>query len=169
MNFNDKLRRLWRHLTSTSARGHAAFPTASLRAIEAAIAAGEALHNAEVQLIVEARLPPGQAWDGVSARERAAELFSHYRLWDTQDNCGILVYINLAERKVEVIADRGVAPLLSQQEWAALCGNMTAGFARGAYEASVLAALAELHALLQARYPRRGPARNELGNQPVVL
>ena len=102
-------------------------------------------------------------------RERAADLFAHYRLWDTEDNCGILVYIDLADRKVEIIADRGVAPVLSQDEWRALCGNMTAGFARGAYEASALAAVTELNSLLHARYPRRGPARNELGNQPVVL
>lgn len=169
MNFDDKLRRLWRHLNSTSAKGRAAFPPEALRVIERTIAEGEAVHNAEVQMIVEARLPPSQAWDGVTARARAAELFSHYRLWDTQDNCGILVYVNLAERRVEIIADRGVAPLLSQQEWDAVCSGMTAGFARGVYADSVLAALAELHATLQARFPRRGPSRNELGNRPVVL
>ncbi|TFW08985.1 TPM domain-containing protein, partial [Oxalobacteraceae bacterium OM1] len=122
-----------------------------------------------VQLIVEPALDAQCVLNGVSPRDRARELFAHYRVWDTEENCGVLVYINLADRQVEIVADRGVGKAVAATEWQAICKTMTQGFAGGDFHASVLAALTQLNALLARLYPDDGSARNELSDTPVVL
>ena len=163
------LTRLLAHLRTTSAAGHRAFPPATLKAIEQSIAAGETRHRAEVRLIVEPALGAQAVWAGISARERARELFAHYRVWDTEENCGVLVYINLADRKVEIVADRGVGKAVAAREWQTVCRTLTQGFAQGAFHDSVIAALAQLNALLERHYPDDGSAVNQLSNKPIVL
>ncbi|QDZ28686.1 TPM domain-containing protein [Noviherbaspirillum sp. UKPF54] len=163
------LSRLWKHLTATSATGRRAFPPATLKAIEQAIADGETRHRAEVRMIVEPALGLQAVLQHMSARERARELFAHYRVWDTEENCGVLVYVNLADHKVEIVADRGAGRAISNAEWQAVCHTMTHGFARGAFHDSVLAALDQLNRLLQERYPGDGSRANELADRPVVL
>lgn len=161
--------RLIRHLSTTNATGRRAFPSATLKAIEDAIAEGETRHRAEVRVVIEPALDMQTVWSGVSARERARELFAHYGVWDTEENCGVLVYINLADHQVEIVADRGVGRLVAAKDWHAVCRTMTQGFARGAYHESVIAALSELNALLQQYYPDDGSKRNQLSNKPVLL
>ncbi len=164
-----RARRWLRHALTTRGAGRRAFPPAALQTIEAAIAAGEARYEAEVALIVEARLPLSSVAAGIHARGRAADLFSHYRLWDTESNCAILIYINLADHKVEIVADRGVARLLTKDEWHAICQTMTDGFRHGAYAVSVLAALSQMGDLLHERAPRTTAGSNELPNQSIIL
>jgi uncharacterized membrane protein len=161
--------RLVRHLRFTSLDGRRAFPPATLKAIEAAIMQGEAMHRAEVRMIVESSLRIAAVWDGVSSRDRARELFAHYGVWDTEENCGVLVYVNLADHKVEIVADRGLGKAIAAKEWQAICRTMTEGFARGAYHDSSLAALQQLNTLLQQRFPDDGSRHNQLSNRPVVL
>ncbi|HJV53207.1 MAG TPA: TPM domain-containing protein [Noviherbaspirillum sp.] len=163
------LSRLWKHLTTTSVAGRRAFPAATLKAIEQAIADGETRHRAEVRMIVEPALGMQAVLQRMSSRERARELFAHYRIWDTEENCGVLVYVNLADHKVEIVADRGVGRAISAAEWQAVCSTMTQGFARGAYHDSAIAALGQLNRLLQERYPADGARGNELSDRPVVL
>ena len=164
------LARAFRHLTTTRAAGKRLFPAATLNAIRDAIAAGEVLHRAEVRVIVEAALDCEALFKGMSARDRASELFTLYRIWDTEENCGVLIYINLADRRVEIIADRGLAKCVSADDWQAICATMTSGFARDAYHDSVLAGLLQLNALLAAHFPEnRGPYADQLPDQPVML
>ncbi len=163
------LKRMIRHLATTTAAGRRAFPAATLQAIQAAIAEGETRHRAEVRLIVEPALSMQAALNGTSARERALELFAHYRIWDTEENCGVLVYINLADHKVEIVADRAIGRLISAREWQAICRTMTRGFAHGAFHDSVLAALDQMHALLQTHFPDDGSRSNQLSDRPIVL
>ncbi len=163
------LPRMRRHLLTGKAAGRRAFPPATLAAIQATIAAGEARHRAEIRVIIETALPTAAVLRGMPARDRARELFSDYQIWDTEENCGVLVYINLADHKVEIVADRTVARLLEQDEWQALCRTMTAGFARGEYHASTLAALEQLNALLAERFPAAGARGNQLPDRPIVL
>lgn len=161
--------RMVAHLTSTKAASRRAFPAATLKAIQDTIAAGEALHRAEIRVIIEPALRTADVLRGIGARARARELFSTYQIWDTEENCGILLYVNLADHKVEIIADRTAARLLSAAEWQAICTTMTGGFARGQFHDSALAALQQLNQMLQQRFPNSGTHRNQLSDQPIVL
>ncbi|OWY28777.1 TPM domain-containing protein [Herbaspirillum robiniae] len=164
------LGRLLHHLAMTHGAARRAFPSATLKAIQAGIAAGEKMHRAQVRVIVEASLSLGAIWRRESARQRAHELFSRYRIWDTEENCGVLVYLNLADHKVEIVADRGVSRLVTRRQWQDVCGVMTAGYARGAYHDSTLQALGQLNALLAGVMPNDGASdRNELSDKPLVL
>jgi uncharacterized membrane protein len=163
------LSRLLKHLTTTAADGRRAFPESTLKAIEAAITEGETRHRAEVRVAIEPALPMQAVFLGTSPRERARELFSDYRVWDTEENCGVLVYLNLADHQVEIVADRGVGRAVSADEWDAVCRTMTQAFASGAYHEGVLAALGRINALLQQHYPDDGSTRNQLPNWPVML
>ena len=161
--------RLWRHLSTTKRAARLAFPHASLQAIQAAIAAGETTHRAQVRVIIEAALHPGFVMQGGSARRRAVELFAHYHIWDTEENCGLLLYINLADHKVEIVADRGVNRVVAKHEWQAVCSTVTSGFSVSAYHDSVLTALAQLNLLLTTHYPQNGQQDNQLSDKPIML
>jgi len=168
----NKLTRLYRHLTTTSATGRTLFPEATLQAIEAAIAEGERQHRAEVHMIVEPALPLGAVWSGDTARDRARELFSEYRIWDTEENCGVLVYVNIADHQVEVVADRGVGRTVSLAEWQGVCDTMTRGFAGGEHHTGALEALRELNALLAKYFPDHPgaePGENQLPDRPLMI
>jgi uncharacterized membrane protein len=162
-------KRLWRHISTTKHTAHKLFPAASLQAIQTAIAAGEVTHRAEVRVIIEAALPIGFVLQGGTARRRAVELFTHYRVWDTEENCGLLLYINLADHKVEIVADRGVDHAVGKKDWQAVCQTVTTGFGAGAYHDSVPAALAQLNLLLTRHYPQIGEQHNQLSDKPVML
>ena len=169
LSFGQRCGRALKHLRGTPATVRQAFPAAALKAIEAAIADGEAIHRAEVRLIVEAALTPGMAYQGVTNRERARELFAQYGVWDTEDNCGVLIYINLAEHQVDIVADRHVGRRITPEQWQAICRTMTAGFAQGNYHDSTVQALGELNSLLQHHFPATGERSNQLPNEPILL
>lgn len=166
----NRLTRAFRHLTTTKATGKRLFPPATLHAIRNTIAAGEARHRVEVRVIVEAALDGEALFKRMSARERASELFTLYRIWDTEENCGVLIYINLADRRVEIIADRGLAKFISAEDWQGICATMTSGFAQDAYHDSVIAGLTQLNALLAEHFPENRSAHSDqLPDQPVLL
>ncbi len=165
----NKFSRALRHLTSTRFSGRKAFPCEALRAIQQTIEAGEAVHRAEIRLIVEAALSFSDIVAGISARNRAHELFSQYRIWDTEENCGILIYIDLADHQVEIVADRGIARLISEQQWQSVCRTMTEGFARSDYRDGVIAGLHHLNDLLQACLPEGESQPDQLSNRPILL
>ncbi|RJG05303.1 TPM domain-containing protein [Noviherbaspirillum cavernae] len=161
--------RLWKHLCTTQAAGRRMFPERTLHAIETAIVEGETRHRAEVRMIVEPFLSVQAVLNGVTPRERARVLFSDYRVWDTEENCGVLVYVNLADHKVEIVADRGVGRIIAAHDWQAICRTMTEGFAHGDSHGSVIAALRQLNALLQQHYPDDGSRHNQLPDKPLML
>lgn len=165
----NKFSRALRHLSTTRYSGKKAFPCATLTAIQQAIADGESLHRAEIRLIVEPSLELSAILAGVSSRQRAHELFSQYRIWDTEENAGILIYIELADHQVEIVADRGIAGLIPKHHWQAVCKTMTEGFAQGKYHDSVLAGLHQLNALLQEHFPEQETQANQLSNKPILL
>jgi uncharacterized membrane protein len=165
------LPRMHKHLITGKSAGRRAFPPATLAAIQNAIAEGEQQHRAEIRVVIEPALAAAAVLRGVPARERAKELFSHYQIWDTEENCGILVYVNIADHKVEIVADRTVARLLSAKEWQSVCATMTRGFAHGEFHHSALTALRQLNGLLQERFPNKddGAQANQLPDRPIVL
>lgn len=169
MDEPSRLRRALRHLFSTRNEAERAFPSDALAAITEAITAGEQTHRGEVRLIVEKGLPLSLAWAGVTNRQRAIALFADYGIWDTEDNCGVLIYVNLADRKVDIIADRGIDRRIAPATWQAVCDTMTRGFARGEFRAATLGAIAQVNQLLRSHFPSGGARPNELPDQPVML
>lgn len=166
----NKFSRAIRHLTTTRFTGKKAFPCATLAEIQKTIAAGEKTHRAEIRLIVEHSLELSAVLAGVSSRQRAHELFSHYRIWDTEENSGILIYIELADHQVEIVADRGISKLIPNHHWHAVCKTMTQGFAKGEYHDSTIAGLQQLNALLHEYFPEGEiPQENQLSNKPIRL
>jgi len=163
------LGRIWRHLATTTAVAKRAFPDATLDAITAAVMTGEQTHRGEVRLVVEKSLPFAAAWDGITNRQRALAMFAECGVWDTEDNCGVLIYVNLAERKVDIVADRGIDRRIDAATWQAVCDTMTAGFAQGNFHDSTLAAIAQVNALLQMHFPANGSRPNELPDRPAML
>ena len=169
LSFGQRCGRAIKHWRSTPATARRAFPQGTLKAIEAAITDGEQLHHAEIRFIVEAGLTPSMAYQGVSNRQRARELFAQYGVWDTEDNVGVLIYINLAEHQVDIVADRHVGRRITPDEWQGVCRTMTAGFCTGNFHDSTLQALQQLNKLLQSHFPATGAARNDLPNDAIVL
>lgn len=163
------LSRLCKHLMTTKAKARRIFPANTLTAIEQVIAAGERQHRAEVRVIVEPSLEWSDIASRLTPRQRAIELFALHRIWDTEENCGVLLYINLADHKVEIVTDRAISRLIGKQEWHAVCQTITHGFAQRHYHDSVVAALAQMNTLLAQHFPDKGTGPNQLSNAPVFL
>jgi uncharacterized membrane protein len=161
--------RLLKHFFTTNATGRRTFPHTTLEAVQKAIAEGEKRHQGEIRLIVEPAMPLPDILNGISSRERARHLFSVYRIWDTEANTGILLYINLADHKVEIVADRMANRALTHEEWKSVCLTLVQGFRQNAFHDSTLAALRQLNDLLAAKLPAQDINRNELSNRPVIL
>lgn len=165
----DKMRRAWRHWKSSAAEARRAFPDATLDAIAEAIDQGERTHRGEVRLIIEKALPLEAAWAGVTNRQRAVNLFADYGVWDTEDNCGVLIYVNLAEHKIDIVADRGIDRKIDAATWQAVCRTMTEGFRQGRFHDATLAAIGQVNELLRQHFPSGGDRPNELPDRPVML
>ena len=163
------LARIFRHLFMPPWRVRMAFPARALRAIEAAIREAESTHAGEIRFAVESALPLFPLLRGQSARHRALEVFSHLRVWDTEYNNGVLIYLLLADRDLEIVADRGVHARVGSEGWEKICREVEDRFREGKFETGVLHGIRAVSAHLVEHYPKRGKDRNELDNRPVVL
>ncbi len=161
--------RYLRHLFMPPRAWKRAFPQATLDAIEAAIRESETSHGGEIRFVVENSLPAILAWRGASGRERAVEVFSNLRVWDTEHNSGVLIYLLLADRDIEIVADRGIAERVGQGDWDAVAQTMEAAFRQGDFEHGALAGIARVSALLAANFPPSGHNPDELANRPLIL
>lgn len=161
--------RLLRHLFAPSARG--IFPEDSLQRITAAVAEGEGRHRGEICFAVEPALPARQVLRGMQARDRAHEVFSRMRVWDTQANNGVLVYLLLADHRIEIVADRGLAGLVSEEQWRGVCLLMEERLRAGEPETAAIGGVAAVSGLIAEHFPRVAgdPDRNELPDLPQVL
>lgn len=163
------LRRWWQNLTTPRLALRRRFPPDALAAIDAAIGTSERGHRAEVRCAIEAALPATEVLRGTTAAERAAAVFVDLRIWDTAGNNGVLLYVLLAERRLEIVADRGFASLVSADEWAAICRAMEARLLAGDYPGGVLEGLNRISALACRHFPAAGDDRNELPDGTVLL
>jgi uncharacterized membrane protein len=147
-----------------------AFPAPVLDAVEAAIGESEKSHRGELRFAVEASLDLLPVARGLAPRERALEVFSALRVWDTEENSGVLVYVQLVDHAIEIVADRGIAARVPQQKWDAICRRMEDAFRERRYRDGSLAAIREITALLAEHVPAGAAANpDELPNRPVVL
>jgi uncharacterized membrane protein len=169
MAFSKPLR-LGRHFVTDHHSARRRFSPHALQRIQDAIAAGERLHAGQIRFVVEGSLPLTQIMHGLKPRERALELFGRLGVWDTEHNSGVLVYVLLADKDVEIVADRGINRKIPQETWQVICRAMESAFRDGRFEDGAITGIDAISELLTQHFPRdssSGP--NELPDQPVVL
>ncbi len=164
-----KAKRFLRHLVMDRWVARAAFPPPTMAAIEASIGREETRHDGEIRFAVEAALPFGALVRGASARDRGIELFSGLRVWDTEQNAGVLIYVLLADRQVEIVADRGVHARVGTTAWESICGAMQRAFAERRFEAGAIIGVCAVSDLLATHFPPRAANPDELPNRPVIV
>lgn len=168
---SSTLLRTLKHLFTLPGAVERAFPAATLTRITEEIAASEGRHTGETRFAVEGALPWSYLWKNLPARSRALMVFSKLRVWDTEANNGVLIYVLLADRSVDIVADRGIATRVTQQQWNAVCGAMREKFHAGDFGAGAIAGVQGVGALLAEHFAvnaeRDNP--NELSNAPTVL
>lgn len=183
MNLMETLRRLWRHAWLDASDVQRVLPPDAMQRLGAAVTASERLHRGQIRLCIEATLPRSylwrHVWSGVPlrvvVRQRAVMLFGKLRVWDTERNNGVLIYLLLAERTIEIVADRGIDAGVDRAGWQAIVDTMGEAFRAGRFEEGLGRALTEVSALLQQLDPADGsdarpvPAANELPDAPVLM
>jgi uncharacterized membrane protein len=163
------LKRFFRHVWMSPVILRRQFPAATLAAIEQAVADGEKSHRGQVRFVVEAELATGQLWAGTTARQRAVEVFSMLRVWDTEENNGVIVYVLLADRKVEIVADRGIHRKVGDERWRAICKEIELRYRKGDFLAGSVIGIDKISAELAHGFPAHGGVKNEQPDKPVLL
>ncbi len=164
-----KLKRILMHWRLSPWQVRRRFNRATLAAIKQAIAASEHQHRGELRFVIEGHLSLLQLLRGLTARARAGQLFDQLRIGNTAERSGILIYVLLAERKVEIVADTGIAAKVDQTTWDALCARMTGLFGAGRYLEGALAGVEGATRLLCAHFAAGADNPNELDDAPLVL
>jgi uncharacterized membrane protein len=161
--------RLMRHLFATRAGARRRFTDAVLAEIETAIRDVESRHSGEIRFVIEPALEPLDILRGLTPRERGAQLFGHLGVWDTQNNNGVLIYVLLADRDVEILADRGIAERVPQADWEQVCHEIEEHYRAGRFGQGSVAGIQHVGRLLARDFPGSGGDADELPNQPVLL
>ncbi|CAF0688827.1 TPM domain-containing protein [Candidatus Methylacidithermus pantelleriae] len=165
-----KLRRLLRHLWHSPRALRRTFPPSALRAIEEAVREVESRFSGQLRVVIEGALDLHHLWRNVSPRNRALELFSSLRMWDTEHNNGVLFYVLVSDRSIELVADRGISGRVAPEEWERICNLVAKEYARGNFAEGTLAGIRALGNLLALYFPRgERVSPNELEDRPVVL
>jgi uncharacterized membrane protein len=163
------IKRITRHLLQHHWRAKQVFPKGVLDRIEQAIKRGEAGHSGQIRFVLEGALDGASLFRNQPARERAIDVFSHLRIWDTAHNNGVLIYLLLADRDVEIVADRGIDAKVDAKRWEQICRAMEAEFGSGQFERGVIGGIEAVSQELARHFPPSGPHRNELPDAPVVM
>ena len=163
------LARCFRHLNTTRWTLLRRFPPATLEAIESLIGESETRHRGEIRFAIEGSLDAWSALKGVGSRARAVQVFGDLGVWDTEENSGVLIYVLLADRRVEILADRGYTPRVAANVWDEVCQQMEKDFSEKRFEAGALDGVRAVGAILTRCFPSEGRNPNELPDSPVVL
>lgn len=161
--------RICRHLIEYRWRERRIFTPKVLARIEAAIKAGEATHSGQIRFVVEGALDGAPLFRNQSARERALDIFSKLRIWDTEHNNGVLIYLLLADRDIEIVADRGINGKVGTEGWEKVCAVLEKEFRAGLFEYGVVRGIQEVSKVLAQHFPKQAGGSNELPDAPVVL
>ena len=162
-------KRAIRHLLTDHWSVRRAFPPAAMRAIRDRIGEQEERHGGELRFAVEASLPFLHLWRGQDARSRAVELFGQLRVWDTEHNSGVLIYVQLADRQVEILADRGIHKKVGDETWRRICAGMEQAFRAGKFQDGAVAGVRAVGEVLATHFPARTENPDELPDAPVLL
>ncbi|MES2402060.1 MAG: TPM domain-containing protein [Pseudomonadota bacterium] len=173
----NKAQRMLKHLWLDTSDARRAIPPDMLQRLTKRTAASESRHSGQIRICVEASLPMSYLWRlgrttsmTQLVRQRAVMLFGKLRVWDTEHNNGVLIYLQLAERAIEIVADRGLNRHVTPDEWKAMTARMGAAFAGGRFEDGLTQALEEVSAVLVASFPAMAGAKatDELPDEPVL-
>ena len=164
------LARYCRHLFQTRWGLRRRFPPSLLSRVEGAVQAAERHHAGEIRIALEGDLDLYDLLTGKTPRQRAVEVFAQLGVWDTAHNNGVLIYVLLADRDVEIVSDRGFNGRVQPAEWEAVCRAMESEFARGRWEPGLLAGIEAVSRLMVTHFPAQGGSdRNELPDRPRLL
>lgn len=182
MKRRNPIIRFFKHLVSNTWQVHQHFSSLALKNIEQAIKASETTHLGEIRFVVEAGLHPIEILYKKSPKSRALEIFARFNVWDTQHNTGVLIYLLLADRDVEIVADRGINQRVGADAWEIICHAMELQFRQGQFEAGVLQGIDDISVYLQKFYPintlknqhidakKNGTKKsNEISDKPIIL
>ena len=146
------------------------FDRAACLAIERAVGEVEGRHAGEIRVAIETALDLPDLYFGVTAQRRSLAVFGLLGVWDTAANNGVLIYVLMADRKVEIVADRGIAAKVDENEWRDVCELMRTRFADGDYEGGAIAGVEAINAILVRHFPANGQRNpDELPDRPVLL
>jgi uncharacterized membrane protein len=171
MTLWTSLTRTLKHLWLDADDTRRAIPPDMLERLQRRVAASEQRHSGEIRICVEAGLPLSYLWRGAPARERAVTMFGKLRVWDTEDNNGVLIYLLLADHAIEIVADRGLARHVDPGQWQAMVAHMAEAFREHRYEDGLTQALEEASALLMTHFAVADAGKanpNELPDSPVL-
>ncbi|MDO9314517.1 MAG: TPM domain-containing protein [Burkholderiaceae bacterium] len=171
MNDVNRLIRILKHRWLDEADARRALGADGLRRLEQRVAASERAHTGELRVCIEAGLPLSYLWRSATARERAISMFSKLRVWDTENNNGVLIYLLLAEHRIEIVADRGITQRVPTTTWQQISDAMVEAFQARDYEHGLLDAVDRVGALLAQNFPVDDPAivnPNELPDRPDI-
>jgi uncharacterized membrane protein len=163
------LKRFWRHVLMNPMTARRCFSPATLDRIARETTEQEKRHRGELRFIVEAELSTGHLWRDTGSRDRARELFAQYGVWNTEENTGVLIYVLLADHRVEVVADRGITARVPEITWQSVCRAMEAHFREGRFEEGAVAGIRAVSDELARHFPAQGDNPNELPDQPVMI
>ena len=167
-----RCRRLLRHLWLDTHSVRRLLPKHSLDRLADQVWQSEARHRGELRICVEASLPPLAVWRGLSAHQRAIDLFGQLRVWDTEHNNGVLIYLLVADRRIEILTDRGLTQLIPEATWQATVAHLGTLLQQGQFEPGLTDAIAQVGQVLAAHYPMppgQGRKANELPDAVVVI
>jgi uncharacterized membrane protein len=163
------LKRVWRHILMSAIQVKRCFPEAVLNGIQSAVQQSETTHSGEIRFVVEGELTWAQLLRDMTPRARALEVFSGLRVWDTERNNGVLIYVLLADRVVEIVADRGIHRHAGEEVWRDICKLMQTEFRAGRFEDGGVKGVTAISALLRKHVPAEGENSNELPDKPLLI
>jgi uncharacterized membrane protein len=161
--------RFFKHIFSSGFKTHLLFPRKSLGRITEAVVNSEKKHRGEIRVCIESYLSPMQILRKISGRDRALDVFSQLRVWDTEENNGVLIYILIADHDIEILADRGVLRNAPENFWDEICGKIEVKFHEKKFEEGIIQAIDHISKLLQEKYPKNGHDDNELPDRPYLI
>jgi uncharacterized membrane protein len=166
----QRLTRIWKHRWMDECDVRRAAPPELLSKLERYVAASEARHSGEIRICIEAGLPMSYLWRDASPRERAIAMFGKLRVWDTQHNNGVLIYLLLADNAIEIVADRAISTPANLDFWPKIVARLSHHLKREDFELGLTQAVEEISALLVQQFPvaNSDVNPNELSNQPDV-
>lgn len=145
------------------------FPRDALREVELAVKQSEARHAGQLRVVIEGHLDPWEVFAHLSAGEKAVSHFAQLGVWDTEHNNGVLLYLLLSEKKIEIVADRGINNKVTPETWQHICRDMSCSFKDGNYLTGLLETIEAISDVLEKHFPDTGSEKNELPDFPLVI